>query len=132
MYNLLYILYAHLSIQGMIDKIYQDSVRLSSEGIVHFSVGLSCVSAMELDNPMNPRVFSLRKIVEVAHDNINLRIPLVWQRIWNVLSPHFVKAGCHSNPNIGAYAINSLRQLALLFFEKEELANFQFQNKGVR
>eukprot|EP01083_Nonionella_stella_P173092 595988_1 len=115
--------------QSMIDKIYQDSVKLDSEGIVHFSVGLSCVSAMELDNRMNPRVFSLRKIVEVAHDNINLRIPLVWQRIWNVLSPHFVKAGCHPNTNIGAYAINSLRQLALLFFEKEELANFQFQNK---
>ena len=93
--------------------IYQDSVRLDSEGNVHFRVGQFAQSA---------RVFA-------AHHNINLRIPLVWLRIWNVLSPHCVKAGCHNSTNIGAYAINSLRQLALLFFEKEELANFQFQNK---
>ncbi|ETO17358.1 hypothetical protein RFI_19964, partial [Reticulomyxa filosa] len=112
-----------------VDKIFADSIKLDSESIVHFCIALAAVSAVELDNPLNPRVFSLRKIVEVAHDNINNRIPLIWQRIWNVLAPHFVKAGLHRNVNIGEYSINSLRQLAGLFFEKEELANFQFQSK---
>ena len=73
--------------QAMIDKIYQDSVRLDSEGVVYFCLALSTVSAMELDKALNPRVFGPRKIVEVACDNISLRIPLVWQRIWQVLAP---------------------------------------------
>ncbi|ETO22296.1 guanine nucleotide exchange family protein, partial [Reticulomyxa filosa] len=112
-----------------VDKIFADSIKLDNESIVHFCIALAAVSAVELDNPLNPRVFSLRKIIEVAHDNIHHRIPLIWQRIWSVLAPHFVKAGLHRNVNIGEYSINSLRQLAGLFFEKEELTNFQFQSK---
>ncbi|ETO27811.1 hypothetical protein RFI_09322 [Reticulomyxa filosa] len=112
-----------------VDRVFMDSTKLDNESIVHFCIALATVSAVELDNPLNPRVFSLRKIVEVAHDNIHIRIPLIWQRVWNVLSRHFVKAGLHRNRNIGEYCINSLRQLAGLFFEKEELTNFQFQSK---
>ncbi|ETO25722.1 hypothetical protein RFI_11417, partial [Reticulomyxa filosa] len=110
-------------------KIFADSCKLDSESIVHFCVALAAVSAVELEDTLTPRVFSLRKLVEVAHDNINHRIPLIWQRIWNVLAPHFVKAGLHGNVAIGEYSVNSLRQLAGLFFDKEELTNFQFQSK---
>eukprot|EP01083_Nonionella_stella_P149817 476382_1 len=70
------------------------------------------------------------------HDNITLRIDPFGMAVDSVYRTcyHniFVKAGCHSNTNISN--INSLRQMALLFFEKEELiqlANFQFQNKFV-
>src|SRR5690606_21088517 len=83
----------------VVDKLFADSVKLDDEAIVHFCAALASVSNVELDNEINPRVFSLRKIVEVSHDNINIRIPLVWQRIWSILSPHFVKASCHKNVN---------------------------------
>ena len=61
---------------------------------------------------------------EVSHYNMN-RIPIVWQKIWAEFSQHFVGAGCHPNSRIAMLSINSLRQLAELFLEKEELANFQ-------
>ena len=52
----------------------------------------------------------------------------VWGRIWAVLSLHFVSAGSHSDEKIAMYAIDSLRQLAIKYLERAELANFTFQN----
>jgi len=34
---------------------------------------------------------------------------------------------CHNNPHVGFFALDSLRQLAMRFLEKEELPNFKFQ-----
>lgn len=52
----------------------------------------------------------------------------VWGRIWAVLSVHFVAAGSHPDEKIAMYAIDSLRQLAIKYLERAELANFTFQN----
>lgn len=53
---------------------------------------------------------------------------LVWNRIWAVLSDFFVAVCCHQNLNIAIYAVDSLRQLAMKFLERDELANYSFQN----
>jgi hypothetical protein len=37
------------------------------------------------------------------------------------------QVGCHKNLSIAMYAIDSLRQLAMKFLAKDELANFHFQ-----
>lgn len=34
---------------------------------------------------------------------------------------------CHNNPNVSFFALDALRQLAMRFLEKEELAHFRFQ-----
>lgn len=34
---------------------------------------------------------------------------------------------CHNNPHVGFFALDSLRQLAMRFLEKEELPLFKFQ-----
>lgn len=34
---------------------------------------------------------------------------------------------CHSNPHVGFFALDSLRQLSTRFLEKEELPHFKFQ-----
>jgi hypothetical protein len=34
---------------------------------------------------------------------------------------------CHNNPHVGIFALDSLRQLAMRFLEKEELPHFKFQ-----
>ncbi|XP_024961497.1 brefeldin A-inhibited guanine nucleotide-exchange protein 1 isoform X3 [Cynara cardunculus var. scolymus] len=72
-----------------LNHIFAHSQRLNSEAIVAFVKALCKVSMSELQSPTDPRVFSLTKIVEVAHYNMN-RIRLVWSRIWNVLSDFFV------------------------------------------
>ncbi|KAJ8530344.1 hypothetical protein K7X08_037179 [Anisodus acutangulus] len=90
-----------------LNHIFAHSQRLNSEAIVAFVKALSKVSMSELQSPTDPRVFSLTKIVEVAHYNMN-RIRLVWSHIWSVLSEFFVAV------------------------ERDELANYNFQNEFLR
>ncbi|EFJ24773.1 hypothetical protein SELMODRAFT_173646 [Selaginella moellendorffii] len=113
------------------NKIFTRSDRLNGEAIVDFVKALCKVSMEELRSPTDPRVFSLTKIVEISHFNMN-RIRLVWSRIWNVLSDYFVTVGCSDNLSIAMYAMDSLRQLAMKFLEREELANYNFQNQFLK
>jgi brefeldin A-inhibited guanine nucleotide-exchange protein len=64
--------------------------------------------------------------VEVADLNM-ARIRFVWQKIWQMLSEHFIRVGSHPNLNVSIFAIDSLRQLADKFLIKEEFASFNFQ-----
>ena len=55
------------------------------------------------------------------------RIRLEWSNLWDILGEHFNQVCCHNNPHVGFFALDALRQLAMRFLEKEELAHFQFQ-----
>ncbi|OVA00690.1 SEC7-like [Macleaya cordata] len=114
-----------------LNHIFAHSTRLNSEAIVAFVKALCKVSIVELQSPTDPRVFSLTKIVEIAHYNMN-RIRLVWTRIWNVLSDFFVSVGLSENLSVAIFVMDSLRQLAMKFLEREELANYNFQNEFLR
>ncbi|KAH6767305.1 SEC7-like guanine nucleotide exchange family protein [Perilla frutescens var. hirtella] len=114
-----------------LNHIFAHSQRLNSEAIVAFVTALCKVSISELQSPTDPRVFSLTKIVEVAHYNMN-RIRLVWSRIWSVLSEFFVAVGLSENLSVAIFVMDSLRQLAMKFLEREELANYTFQNEFLR
>ncbi|XP_060676149.1 brefeldin A-inhibited guanine nucleotide-exchange protein 1 isoform X2 [Ziziphus jujuba] len=114
-----------------LNHVFAHSQRLNSEAIVAFVKALSKVAMSELQSPTDPRVFSLTKIVEIAHYNMN-RIRLVWSRIWNVLSDFFVSVGLSENLSVAIFVMDSLRQLAMKFLEREELANYNFQNEFLR
>ncbi|CAK7329053.1 unnamed protein product [Dovyalis caffra] len=114
-----------------LNHVFASSQRLNSEAIVAFVKALCKVSISELQSPTDPRVFSLTKIVEIAHYNMN-RIRLVWSRIWNVLSDFFVSVGLSENLSVAIFVMDSLRQLAMKFLEREELANYNFQNEFLR
>ncbi|MFS7925590.1 putative Sec7 domain, armadillo-like helical, sec7 domain superfamily protein [Helianthus anomalus] len=116
---------------GDMNRIYAKSQNLNSEAIVDFVKALCKVSMGELRSASDPRVFSLTKIVEIAHYNMN-RIRLVWTSIWNVLSDFFVTIGCSENLSIAIFAMDSLRQLSMKFLEREELANYNFQNEFMK
>lgn len=60
------------------------------------------------------------------------RIRLVWSRIWNVLAEFFVSVGLSENLSVAIFVMDSLRQLAMKFLEREELANYNFQNEFLR
>eukprot|EP00249_Psilotum_nudum_P022213 c28418_g2_i1 orf=106-4416(+) len=108
------------------EQVFINSVKLPSDAIVEFFTALCGVSAEELKQTP-PRVFSLQKLVEISYYNM-ARIRMVWARIWQVLSQHFVFAGSHQDEKIAMYAIDSLRQLGIKYLERAELANFTFQN----
>ncbi|CAN1308257.1 Brefeldin A-inhibited guanine nucleotide-exchange protein 2 [Linum perenne] len=113
------------------NRIFARSQKLNSEAIIDFVKALCKVSMEELRSASDPRVFSLTKIVEIAHYNMN-RIRLVWSSIWNVLSDFFVTIGCFGNLSISIFAMDSLRQLSMKFLEREELANYNFQNEFMK
>ncbi|KAL5538293.1 hypothetical protein UlMin_042909 [Ulmus minor] len=112
-------------------RIFTRSQKLNSEAIIDFVKALCKVSMEELRSASDPRVFSLTKIVEIAHYNMN-RIRLVWSNIWNVLSDFFVTIGCSENLSIAIFAMDSLRQLSMKFLDREELANYNFQNEFMK
>uniref|UniRef100_A0A1J3GVQ6 Brefeldin A-inhibited guanine nucleotide-exchange protein 4 n=1 Tax=Noccaea caerulescens TaxID=107243 RepID=A0A1J3GVQ6_NOCCA len=114
-----------------LNHVYANSQRLNSEAIVAFVKALCKVSMSELQSPADPRVFSLTKLVETAHYNMN-RIRLVWSRIWNVLSDFFVSVGLSENLSVAIFVMDSLRQLSMKFLEREELASYHFQHEFLR
>ncbi|CAD7965224.1 unnamed protein product [Amoebophrya sp. A25] len=133
---------ANLNCAGAIDTLFGQSVKLGARAIVDFVSALCAVSADELnlhvaatvdiDAAVEPRVFSLQKLVEVADANMYSRIRLIWSRIWRVLSQHFSEVCVHKNSSICMYGLDSLRQLIIKFLERDELSNFKFQSEMLR
>ncbi|KAG6519455.1 brefeldin A-inhibited guanine nucleotide-exchange protein 2-like isoform X1 [Zingiber officinale] len=114
-----------------VNHIFIQSEMLDSEAIIDFVKVLCTVSMEELHSTSDPRVYSLTKIVEIAHYNMN-RIRLVWSSIWNVLSEFFVTIGCSENVSVSIFAMDSLCQIAMKFLERKELANYNFQNEFMK
>jgi len=135
---------------AMIERVFTTSVALDSQAIQYFVLQLCEVSKMEVavaptahhggggayrpkqdpldgDCALQPRVFSLQKLVEVADFNMTARSRLVWANVWEVLSKHYAAVGLHENVAVALYAIDSLRQLSMKFLAKEELRDFNFQ-----
>lgn len=119
------------SVVVAVDRIFTGSTRLDGDAIVEFVKALCQVSLEELAHPMQPRMFSLTKIVEISYYNMG-RIRLQWSRIWQVIGEHFDRVGCSPRQDISFFAVDSLRQLATKFIEKGEFANFRFQKDFLR
>eukprot|EP00928_Gymnodinium_smaydae_P017978 TRINITY_DN16856_c0_g1_i1.p1 TRINITY_DN16856_c0_g1~~TRINITY_DN16856_c0_g1_i1.p1 ORF type:complete len:1849 (-),score=514.47 TRINITY_DN16856_c0_g1_i1:74-5620(-) len=116
---------------AQIDLLFNRSTSLGSSAIVHFVTQLARVSKEELALLDQPRIFSLQKLVEVTDFNMG-RLRYVFSRIWRVVSAHFIEVACHPNIRVCMFAIDSLRQLAIKFLEKDELANYHFQADFLR
>ncbi|KAF0477927.1 Sec7-domain-containing protein [Gigaspora margarita] len=117
-----------------VDKVFSSSANLSGTAIVEFVRALSNVSWEEIQSSTmteHPRMFSLQKLVEISYYNMG-RIRMEWSNIWTILGEHFNLVGCHPNINVGFFAIDSLRQLAMQFLGKEELPHFKFQKDFLR
>lgn len=71
-------------------------------------------SSEELKNPQNLSTYSLQKLVEVAHFNLD-RIKFVWSQIWNVTREYVSNVAINSTQQIAFVAVDSLKQLSLKF-----------------
>ncbi|KAF8450474.1 hypothetical protein L210DRAFT_3386076 [Boletus edulis BED1] len=111
------------------DMVFSLSHHLSGTAIVDFVRALCDVSWEEIQSSglsQHPRLFSLQKLIEISYYNMN-RIRLEWSNLWDILGEHFNQVCCHSNPHVGFFALDSLRQLSMRFLGKEELPHFKFQ-----
>ncbi|KAG9017973.1 guanine nucleotide exchange protein for ADP-robosylation factor [Tulasnella sp. 427] len=111
------------------DMVFSLSHYLSGTAIVDFVQALSDVSWEEIvssGGAPHPRMFSLQKLVDISYYNMS-RIRLEWSNMWTILGEHFNQVCTHTNPHVAFFALDALRQLAMRFLEKEELAHFKFQ-----
>jgi len=115
-----------------IQRVFSNSVELSSTGIADFCRALSQIAWEEVTDAKTPSFYMLLKAVEVAHYNLQSRIRVEWKQVWDYLEPLFSKAGCHSNQAIAMFAIDALRQLSLEFLEREELSQYAFQRSFLK
>lgn len=117
-----------------IDKIFSSSNQLDGEGIIDFVRALTEVSEEEIESSgqsESPRMFALQKMVDVCYYNMD-RIRFQWSQLWSIMGEAFNKFGCHYNKTIVFFALDSLRQLSMRFFEIEELAHFKFQKEFLK
>jgi brefeldin A-inhibited guanine nucleotide-exchange protein len=118
-------LLAHISTNEL-DTIFSMSIHLDNEAVIDFVTKLVEVSREELWCD-KPRTFSLQALVTVADFNMN-RMRFVWSKLWACLKDHFSQAGLHPDPVVAMFALDSLKQLASKFLQKEELDNYHFQH----
>ena len=119
----------HIFEQISIDeRIFTNSVSLTSEAIIDFTKALSLVSKEDI---ARNSTYSLQKLVEVSAYNMG-RIRMVWSTLWKLLSEHFVEVSCLDNKEIAMTAIDSLKQLAFKYLEKDELSNYNFQKEFLK
>ncbi|PKI83678.1 guanine nucleotide exchange protein for ADP-robosylation factor [Malassezia vespertilionis] len=111
------------------DRVFSSTPSLNGEAIVDFVQSLCDVSWEEIQSSGmsdNPRLFSVQKLVEISYYNMG-RIRVEWSRLWAILGEHINQVCCHPNPAVCAFGLDSLRQLAMKFLEKDELLHFKFQ-----
>ena len=101
---------------------------------VHYRKNHSLVdNSGSFDGRQNqPDIFSLQKLVEVTHYNMDTRPRLVFSDIWNIISGHLTSTALHSNAAVAMYAVDSFRQLGMQFLKREELGVFEFQRKFIK
>jgi Sec7-like guanine-nucleotide exchange factor len=112
--------------QVLVDRIFSRSGELEGRAVVDLVEALCHVSAEELQEQPRPRTYSLQKLVEVAEINIG-RLRYVWSQMWQHLSKHFISVGLDKQQLVAMFVVDSLRQLAMKFLQRDELGNFNFQ-----
>ena len=60
------------------------------------------------------------------------RVRIVWANLWNIISEHLTEVGSNSSPVIAEKAVDSLRQLAKKFLQKDEISVYQFQKEFLK
>ena len=68
----------------------------------------------ELLDKEHPSIYSLQKLVEVAHYNID-RIKFIWQKMWNIIREHMSTVAITAPSDVSLFAVDSLKQLSVKF-----------------
>eukprot|EP01122_Echinamoeba_exundans_P013318 TRINITY_DN5797_c0_g2_i1.p1 TRINITY_DN5797_c0_g2~~TRINITY_DN5797_c0_g2_i1.p1 ORF type:complete len:1689 (+),score=265.24 TRINITY_DN5797_c0_g2_i1:643-5067(+) len=108
-----------------LDRIFTHSSTLDNIAVIAFVKAVCAVSADELA-ASNPRSYLLQKLVEIAAFNMK-RVRGVWNEVWSIMAAHFTTAALHKNHHVANLALDSLKQSALKFLDREELNDMEFQ-----
>jgi len=79
-----------------------------------------------------PDIYSLQKLVEVTHYNMESRPRLVFATMWTTVSGHLTSTALHANAAVAMYAVDSFRQLSIQFLKRQELGVYEFQRRFLK
>eukprot|EP00760_Papus_ankaliazontas_P023340 PhM_4_TR2044/c0_g1_i1/m.64461/K18442/ARFGEF, BIG; brefeldin A-inhibited guanine nucleotide-exchange protein len=117
--------------EQLTERVFALSMELSGEAIVYFIEHLCKMARTEVDGGNPPRLFGLQKVLEVAEVNMH-RIQLVWTQMWTHIGDLLTYCALHPHIRVAMHAIDSLRQLAVKFMEREEFTSFHFQREFLK
>jgi len=107
------------------ENVFPETSKLDRESIIDFVKALCAISEREIEsNP--PRLYSLQRLGDVAHWNID-RPKFIWKEIWDIIGQHLIYVGSSNNQVITEASIDLIRQLAVKYLQKPEIAAFHFQ-----
>jgi len=98
----------------------------------HSLLNNSSMHGDEAFHHRQPNIYSLQKLVEVTHYNMDSRPRLVFSEIWTTVSGHLTSTALHSNPAVAMYAVDSFRQLSIQFLQRGETEGFEVQRKFLK
>lgn len=98
----------------------------------HSLLNNSSMHGDEAFHHRQPNIYSLQKLVEVTHYNMDSRPRLVFAEIWTTVSGHLTSTALHSNPAVAMYAVDSFRQLSIQFLQRGETEGFEVQKRFLK
>ena len=113
--------------QNDFEKIFSKTLYFDSNALTEFITSMCDIAKREFQNNSQTRIFFLQKIVEVAEINLFGRPRFNLSNIWKILSEFFVEIGISNNIENSSTSIDSLRQLAMKYLEKDESKEYHFQ-----
>jgi len=121
--------HSEISVGGERDNLNQVNYRQQ-----HALLGSSTGSSGTGDqfHHTQPNIYSLQKLVEVTHYNMESRPRLIFAELWAIVAEHLTNTALHSNPAIAMYAVDSFRQLSIQYLKREELEVFEFQRRFLK
>ena len=141
--DVIYLRSTSMSTQAVIDFIYQlcrvSRMEISGYGghvgSIANNIGLTCSSLQQDGSNKHynqPDIYSLQKLVEVTHYNMDSRPRLVFATMWSTVSGHLTSTALHTNAAVAMYAVDSFRQLSTQFLKREEVGMFEFQRRFLK
>lgn len=118
-------LVAQAIVSSSLDRVFTHSSSLTNPAVVKFVAAACTVSSEEIATPQ-PRSYMLQKLVEIAAFNMT-RPRGVWAQVWSGMAKQFTAAALHQDHQIASLALDSMKQAALKFLDREELNDEEFQ-----
>ena len=100
----------------LLESTLSNTVFMSGDALLQIIDFLVKACRKEVMNGIDPQMFCLVKIIEIADANME-RIRIIWTRLWKKLTEIFSEVGCHKNKKVGFYVVDSLKRLVMKFLQ---------------
>ena len=113
------------------ERIFPKTKNFESDSIIDFVQSLCEIAKKNFKNGEVTKIFFLQKVVEVAEANVK-RNRYIWRKIWNSIGDFLTEVALENDTDNSITSIDSLRQLATIYLQKDENTGFHFQTEFLK